>query len=182
MNRRIFDWPLVNESSRNKIKRIISKIWTVATILLFFSTRGIFVRIFKAIFNYATIHLREVSQRYPWLVTGVFFHSYIYKQFQHNFQSEVHFTCWLKYVIIIIMKRKIKEKLWMTQMVPMVNIQCNKSILKKIHPSSCWETRLPVECYEKPAWAIMAPLSMQNLMSVANRWPPRSSTITPIIS
>ena len=30
MNRRIFDWPLGNESSRNRINRIFSKIWNAA--------------------------------------------------------------------------------------------------------------------------------------------------------
>ena len=79
MNRRIFDWPAVNELSRNKIKRIVSKIWTAAAPILYFSTRGTAVQILKAIrvfFYFATIDLREVSQN-PWLVTGVFFHKTI---------------------------------------------------------------------------------------------------------
>ena len=45
LNRRIFDWPDVNESSR---KRIVSKIWIAAPIL-YFSTRGMAVQILKAI-------------------------------------------------------------------------------------------------------------------------------------
>ena len=48
MNRRIFDLPVVNESLRDKIKRIVSKIWTAAPIL-YFSTRGTAIQILKAI-------------------------------------------------------------------------------------------------------------------------------------
>ena len=69
MNRRKFDWPLVNESSRNEIKQIVTKIWTAAQVLYFSYFKG------YPVFYFATIHLREVSQ-YPWLVTGVFFHMY----------------------------------------------------------------------------------------------------------
>ena len=39
MNRRILDWPLVNESLRTKIKRKVSKIWAAAPILYFFNAR-----------------------------------------------------------------------------------------------------------------------------------------------
>ena len=48
MNRPIFDWPLIIESSRNWIKRIVSKFWTAA-LILYFSTRGTAVQIWKAI-------------------------------------------------------------------------------------------------------------------------------------
>ena len=48
MSRCIFDWPLVNGSSGNRIKRMFSKIWATAQIL-YFSTRGTAVRILKAI-------------------------------------------------------------------------------------------------------------------------------------
>ena len=76
MNHCIFDSPLINESARNIIKRILSKIRTAAPIL-YFSTRGTAVQILKAFRFFLlrdTIHLREVSHQYPWLVTGVFFH------------------------------------------------------------------------------------------------------------
>ena len=48
MNRRLFDWPLVDESSRNGKKRIVSKILPIAPIL-YFSSPGIAVQILKAI-------------------------------------------------------------------------------------------------------------------------------------
>ena len=71
----ICDWPLVNESSWNRINREVYKIWTAA-LILYFSTQGSAVQILMAIifFLSATIHLREVSYQYLWLVTGVFFH------------------------------------------------------------------------------------------------------------
>ena len=64
-------WPLVNESSRHKKNRIACKI--------FFNERDCgsdfkgYPLLF-CFFYFATIHLREVSNQYLWLVTGVFFH------------------------------------------------------------------------------------------------------------
>ena len=79
MNRRIFDGPLVNESSRNKLKRIVPKIWTAALRRFYiFQREGLRFIILKlsvfVFFYFVTIRLREVSHQYPWLVTGVFFH------------------------------------------------------------------------------------------------------------
>ena len=48
MNRRLFDWPLVDESSRNGKKWIVSKILPTAPIL-YFSSPGTAVQIWKAI-------------------------------------------------------------------------------------------------------------------------------------
>ena len=63
MNSRIFDWPLVNESSGIKIKQIVSKIWTTCADFIFFNARdcGSDLKGYP-IFYFATIHLREVSQ------------------------------------------------------------------------------------------------------------------------
>ena len=85
MNRGIFYWSLVKESSWNKIKQIVPKICSAAPIL-YFSTRGTAVQIWKAIrfFSFATIHLREVRHQYPWLVTGVFFHMYALRLSPNN--------------------------------------------------------------------------------------------------
>ena len=67
-------WPLVNESSRNEIKRIVSKIWTHA-LILYFSTRRGCGSDFK---NYLT------------LVTGVIFHIHMRAHtFSFNLISKV---------------------------------------------------------------------------------------------
>ena len=81
MNRRIFDWPLVNESSRNKINR--------CTDFIFFNARDCGSG-FKGypVSYFATIRLREVRHQYPWLVTVVFFHMLVHQTFEHMFHFE----------------------------------------------------------------------------------------------
>ena len=69
MNRRIFDWPLVNESSRNIRKRIVSKIRTAAAPILYISTRGTSVQILKAIRFFISrrfIYERSVTNIHDW--------------------------------------------------------------------------------------------------------------------
>ena len=62
MNRRIFDWPLLNESSRNNIKRIVSKIWT-AEQMLDFSTRVFFISR-RFIYERSATNIRDLSLAY----------------------------------------------------------------------------------------------------------------------
>ena len=70
-------WPLVNESSRNKIKRIVSKI-CIAAPILYFSTRGNAVQILKAIRFFILrqfICERSATSIRDWSL-GVLFHIY----------------------------------------------------------------------------------------------------------
>ena len=77
---RIRQWPVtdigglprVNESPWNKKNRIAFKIWTALK-----NIKSLQRFRLSALFHFATIHLREVSHQYPWLVNGLFFHIYI---------------------------------------------------------------------------------------------------------
>ena len=73
MNRCIFDWPLVNESTRNKIKRIVSKIWTAAAPILYFLTRGTAVQRLSCFFfisqrfNFSATYIRDWLLAYSFI-------------------------------------------------------------------------------------------------------------------
>ena len=100
MYRRIFDWPLVNESARNIIKRTVSKIWTAAPIL-YFLTRGTAVQILKAIrffisrgfiYERSDTNIRDWSMAYSFICT-INFDQYLLTINQIVTENKIENTC-----------------------------------------------------------------------------------------
>ena len=86
-------WPLVNESSWNK-NRIAFQILTSFPCVEKY-------KISAALLYFATIHLREVSHQYPWLITGVFFYMHHIQCINRTYKSQTA-VC-IVYICIVYM-------------------------------------------------------------------------------
>ena len=115
-------WPLVNESSWNK-NRIAFQILTSFPCVEKY-------KISAALLYFATIHLREVSHQYPWLITGVFFYMHHIQCINRTYKSQTA-VCVYMHCIYVYMYLHNKYTTWIYLSIYIFyNIRKNNKVIK----------------------------------------------------